>query len=383
MSQLRPPDPDQQALLEACRELVSIGPPHGFASTTVEGWLAHFEAMVNLEMAGANGFRLYPDGSMWCALLGPDLQDGVCGFGATPYEAVVKFLVAKAEAPVYADGTIARHGDVVYGTPLLAPFPMTGVVCRVVPDPGLDGHELMIAFAWPKHLSTVAFEASWVQPIESEDGESALPLPYARVEGVQDRVIVSKSSTVLVHAPDDTAFMIETNLAWGHASRFLRMAIAHEQTPQERESFPAMERGPLPLSELDEDVQAILDRGNIPEIILRVVDEDADETAMELGEMEIVGDAVDPLAPPTAELVRKLAPESAEELACKVQSDEAVAIVFTEPASEFLAGIADQYGAELAAAVRDRAVTLANGKTVKTTHLQAAVREFRQAGKIQ
>ncbi len=28
--------------------------------------------------------RIYPDGNMWCALYGENLQEGVAGFGATP-----------------------------------------------------------------------------------------------------------------------------------------------------------------------------------------------------------------------------------------------------------------------------------------------------------
>jgi hypothetical protein len=28
--------------------------------------------------------KVYPDGNQWCALLGDDLQSGVCGFGDTP-----------------------------------------------------------------------------------------------------------------------------------------------------------------------------------------------------------------------------------------------------------------------------------------------------------
>lgn len=34
---------------------------------------------------------LYPDGNMWCALLGDDLQTGVSGFGKTPSEAMYAF----------------------------------------------------------------------------------------------------------------------------------------------------------------------------------------------------------------------------------------------------------------------------------------------------
>jgi hypothetical protein len=35
--------------------------------------------------------RVFPDGDMWCALLGDDLQIGVSGFGKTPQEACAAF----------------------------------------------------------------------------------------------------------------------------------------------------------------------------------------------------------------------------------------------------------------------------------------------------
>lgn len=35
--------------------------------------------------------QIYPDGDMWCALYGTDLQNGVAGFGPTPEEACVNF----------------------------------------------------------------------------------------------------------------------------------------------------------------------------------------------------------------------------------------------------------------------------------------------------
>lgn len=37
------------------------------------------------------GLAPYIDGNMWCVLLGENLQDGVCGFGKTPYLAVLDF----------------------------------------------------------------------------------------------------------------------------------------------------------------------------------------------------------------------------------------------------------------------------------------------------
>lgn len=35
--------------------------------------------------------KLYRDGRKWCALLGDDLQSGVCGFGSSPSEAMMAF----------------------------------------------------------------------------------------------------------------------------------------------------------------------------------------------------------------------------------------------------------------------------------------------------
>jgi len=35
--------------------------------------------------------RLFPDGTMWCALYGEDLQNGIAGFGKTPEGAMADF----------------------------------------------------------------------------------------------------------------------------------------------------------------------------------------------------------------------------------------------------------------------------------------------------
>ncbi|MET3790694.1 hypothetical protein [Aquamicrobium terrae] len=35
--------------------------------------------------------RSFPDGNMWCALYGENLQEGVAGFGKTPERAVADF----------------------------------------------------------------------------------------------------------------------------------------------------------------------------------------------------------------------------------------------------------------------------------------------------
>ena len=35
--------------------------------------------------------RVFPDGNMWCALYGKNLQEGVAAFGETPAKAAVQF----------------------------------------------------------------------------------------------------------------------------------------------------------------------------------------------------------------------------------------------------------------------------------------------------
>lgn len=37
---------------------------------------------------------IFPDGTMWCALLGQDLMTGICGFGETPAAACAEFDAA-------------------------------------------------------------------------------------------------------------------------------------------------------------------------------------------------------------------------------------------------------------------------------------------------
>ena len=33
----------------------------------------------------------FKDGGCWCVLLGDNIQDGICGFGETPFEAILDF----------------------------------------------------------------------------------------------------------------------------------------------------------------------------------------------------------------------------------------------------------------------------------------------------
>lgn len=49
-------------------------------------WLTHI-----CELALTNQvITIEQDGNQWCALLGPDLQEGVAGFGDTPKEALLQ-----------------------------------------------------------------------------------------------------------------------------------------------------------------------------------------------------------------------------------------------------------------------------------------------------
>lgn len=58
---------------------------------------------------------LYPDGNMWCALLGDNLQEGVAGFGETPAKAMEAFDKAFAtdRTPAAALASrVPKQGDV-------------------------------------------------------------------------------------------------------------------------------------------------------------------------------------------------------------------------------------------------------------------------------
>ena len=37
------------------------------------------------------GLKPYRDGDQWCFLYGDNIQEGVCGFGDTPYKAMLDF----------------------------------------------------------------------------------------------------------------------------------------------------------------------------------------------------------------------------------------------------------------------------------------------------
>jgi hypothetical protein len=49
--------------------------------------------------------RVFPDGNMWCALYGDNLQDGVAGFGETPAKACADFDKNWAHQTLRAKGS--------------------------------------------------------------------------------------------------------------------------------------------------------------------------------------------------------------------------------------------------------------------------------------
>lgn len=51
------------------------------------------------------GLTPYPDGNQWCVLWGENLQEGVAGFGDTPYLAILAFNKAVASERARNDRT--------------------------------------------------------------------------------------------------------------------------------------------------------------------------------------------------------------------------------------------------------------------------------------
>lgn len=53
--------------------------------------------------------RLFPDGTMWCALFGENLHEGVAGFGATPHEAMHAFDAAWTSERTPGNTAVQTH----------------------------------------------------------------------------------------------------------------------------------------------------------------------------------------------------------------------------------------------------------------------------------
>lgn len=54
--------------------------------------LSSLEYIEELASIKALGLIPYQDGDQWCVLLGPNIQEGICGFGKTPMNAISDFL---------------------------------------------------------------------------------------------------------------------------------------------------------------------------------------------------------------------------------------------------------------------------------------------------
>jgi hypothetical protein len=94
-----------QAVYDAVRSRMSNGDiGHAVESAVRDMNLSHYADMVHrcAQEAVSEWMRpsvtmrpkLYPDGSSWCVLYGENLQEGVCGFGASPDEAMRAFDAA-------------------------------------------------------------------------------------------------------------------------------------------------------------------------------------------------------------------------------------------------------------------------------------------------
>ena len=51
--------------------------------------LDYLEQLANIKALGLTPYR---DGDQWCVLWGLNIQEGICGFGKTPNEAISDFL---------------------------------------------------------------------------------------------------------------------------------------------------------------------------------------------------------------------------------------------------------------------------------------------------
>lgn len=62
--------------------------------------------------------KLYPDGNMWCALYGENIQEGVAGFGETPEKAAQAFDLAwlNSRANARLSGPQRPAQEVEHGT---------------------------------------------------------------------------------------------------------------------------------------------------------------------------------------------------------------------------------------------------------------------------
>lgn len=49
------------------------------------------EMLFSIDLVAKLGLTPYKDGNQWCVLLGEDIQEGICGFGDSPINAIFDF----------------------------------------------------------------------------------------------------------------------------------------------------------------------------------------------------------------------------------------------------------------------------------------------------
>jgi len=66
------------------------------AGTGGEAMIEYLKVWIAARLFGA---RLFKDGNMWCVLRGANLQEGIAGFGRTPFDAFVSHMDDAAYMP--------------------------------------------------------------------------------------------------------------------------------------------------------------------------------------------------------------------------------------------------------------------------------------------
>ena len=53
--------------------------------------IMNLHTIYQIQIINTLGCKIHKDGNMYCCLYGEDLQEGIAGFGETPYQAIMNF----------------------------------------------------------------------------------------------------------------------------------------------------------------------------------------------------------------------------------------------------------------------------------------------------
>jgi len=106
------------AMLAARSVEGQVPAPHQQSGKTIDTNTADDEDERDLSLIRIFHPKIYIDGDMWCCLLGDNLQDGVCGFGDSPYMAALNFCRAfKAASPHGSNFSAPIPGGIIRNAP--------------------------------------------------------------------------------------------------------------------------------------------------------------------------------------------------------------------------------------------------------------------------